>query len=61
METESLQNILRAEQRIAGFRLEQDEHVIFLYDGEGRRRCIFYTDGATVSAIRDEVDALMVM
>jgi len=59
MVREKLQNILRAEQRRAGFHLEDDEHVIFLFDGEGRRRSIFYAEGATAGAIQDEVDLLM--
>jgi hypothetical protein len=59
MGTESLQAILRAEQRKAGFRLEEDEHLIYLYDREGRRRCIFSACGTTASAIQGEVDVLM--
>ena len=56
---EKLQNMLTAEHRRAGFRLEDDEHVIFLLDGEGRRRSIFYAEGVTAAAIREEVDILI--
>ena len=59
MGTDGLQAILKAEHRKAGFRLEEDEHLIYLYDIEGRRRCVFSSYGARVSAIQNEVDMLM--
>lgn len=57
--SEVLQSILKTEHREAGFRLEEDDHFIFLYDREGKRLCIFSADGATATSIQKEADALL--
>lgn len=57
--SESLQLILKAEQRKAGFHLGEDEHFLYLYNKEGKIIGIFSSCGATIPAIQNEVDTLM--
>lgn len=59
MNGDGLQAILKTEHKNAGFRLEADEHVIYLYNIEGKKICVFSSYGAKVSAIQNEVDMLM--
>jgi hypothetical protein len=59
MDLEISQAVLRSEHREAGFHLFEDEHFFYLYDREGKRRCIFSVYGATPLSIQAEVDKLI--
>jgi hypothetical protein len=51
-------SVLTEEQLNMGFFLEIEEDFIYLYDKEGTRQGIFSSQGATIKAIREEIDKM---
>ena len=54
-----LEAILTQEHIKLGFYLEGEEDFIYLYDRESQRQGVFSSKGATVKAIREEVDRII--
>lgn len=56
---EVLDAALTKSQQNAGLHLEEDEDFIYLYGKEGKRRAVFSSKGATIKAIREAADRVI--
>ena len=50
---------LTKEQRQAGLYLEEDADFLYLFDQAGKRQAVFSSKGATIKAIRETADRII--